>query len=99
MKSFATLATIGTASAGMSLGACPTPTYVENFDSAAFAGKWYEQARDSVFMYEMRQECGTQRFTLQDDGSLDLYFRAWFPMMGYNGVDGTLFCQDGSADT
>jgi len=47
--------------------------------------------RDSEFFYEMGQECTTHQHTLQDDGSMSLYFRAWTFMTGYTGIDGRLF--------
>ena len=64
MKTTALVALVGAASARMSYGACPKPTLVENFDASAFAGNWYEVLRESMFMYEMGQECSTQSFTL-----------------------------------
>ena len=82
----------------MSLGACPKPALVADFDATAFAGNWYEIIRESSFMYEMGQECSTQSFKLNADGDLDLYFRARIMFM-YNGVDGTLYCDEGSAST
>ena len=99
MKTFALAAFLGAAQAGLSFGSCPTPPLVENFDSAAFAGEWYEILRESQFMYEMGQQCSTQSFQLDADGNLDIHFRAWFLMMGYSGVDGILYCADGSAST
>ena len=93
------IALIGATSARMSFGACPDVPLVADFDAAAFAGEWYEVLRESQFMYEMGQECSTQSFTLNADGELDIYFRAKFGLMGYNGVDGYLQCDSGSADT
>ena len=98
MNSYSLLILLGATSAKMSFGACPKPALQANFDSAAFAGNWYEILRDSSFMYEMGQQCSTQSFKLNADGNLDLYFRAKF-MFEYNGVDGTLYCDEGSADT
>ena len=44
-------------------GTCPPVKLAENFDKAAYAGNWYEIARDSEFFYEMGHECTTQQFT------------------------------------
>ena len=94
-----TLALVGAASARMSFGACPKVDLVENFDAAAFAGEWYEVLRESNFMYEFGQECTTQRFTMNADGDLDLYFRAKM-MFQYTGIDGYLTdCDEGSSST
>ena len=97
-NTFSLIALVGAIDARMSFGACPKPTLVDNFDAAAFAGEWYEVLREGSFMYEMGQTCSTQSFKLNADGDLDLYFRAKF-MFDYNGVDGTLYCDAGSADS
>ena len=71
------LAALGVTDARMSFGKCPPVKLASNFDKEKFAGNYYEIARDSDFFFEMGHECTTQQFTLQEDGSLDLYFRAW----------------------
>ena len=64
----------------------------DNFDKTRFAGEWYEVLRDSEFFYESGQECTTHEYRLQEDGSIDLYFRAESATWGgYSGVGGTLF--------
>ena len=56
---YAAIALIGAASAKMSFGACPKVPLVADFDKEAFAGQWYEQLRESSFLYEFGQECVT----------------------------------------
>ena len=99
MNQVTLIALIGAAAARMSFGGCPEVPLVADFDASAFAGNYYEILRESMFMYEMGQECSTQSFTLNADGELDLYFRGDFGLMGYRGVDGYLQCDAGSADT
>ena len=96
---YAAIALLGAASARTSFGGCQPHTLQADFDSAAFAGNWYEQMREYSFMYEMGQECSTQSFKLNADGDLDIYFRAKFMLGIYNGVDGYLQCQNGSSTT
>ena len=56
---------------------CPEVKLASNFNKEKFAGNWYEIMRDSEFFYEMGQECTTQQYNMQDDGSMSLYFRTW----------------------
>ena len=92
-----TLAALG-ADARMSFGKCPSSSVAGNFDKSKFAGNWYEISRDADFFFEMGHECTTQQFTAQDDGSMNLYFRAWmWQMLGYSGVNGNARkCGDGN---
>ena len=72
------LAALGAADAKINiLGTCPPVQLATNFDKTKYAGNWYEISRDSEFFYEMGQECTTQQFVAQENGSLNLYFRAW----------------------
>ena len=72
------LAALGATDAKINLfGKCPPVKLADNFNQDKYAGNWYEISRDSEFFYEMGQECVTQQFTSQANGTLDLYFRAW----------------------
>ena len=64
-------------------GECPSVNWGTNFDSAAFAGNWYEQERDAVFTFEMDQMCSTAQYTLNNAGTLDASFRAMMPLNFY----------------
>ena len=84
------------ADARMGFGKCPTPTLQANMNADSYAGKWYEIKRDSVFMWEMGQECVTEHFKPDGFGNHDLYFRGqfWQMLWTYMGVDGKLYCNN-----
>merc|ERR1719163_1455822 len=86
------LAALGAADARIHFfESCPEVELAQNFDADRFAGNWYEIQRDSEFFYEMGHECTTQQFDMQNDGSMNLYFRAWaWQWGGYSGVGGSL---------
>ena len=55
--------------------------------------------RDSIFTWEMQQQCSTQEFKVndEDNSNLDLTLRAnfWSAGFTYQEVDGKLKCDDG----
>ena len=103
MKSLAVVSALALfgADARMSFGDCPKPNLQSNFDVNAYDGKWYEIKRDSVFMFEMGQECVTEHFQPDGNGDHTLYFRGWFWQMffQYMGVEGKMYCNTGSDST
>lgn len=79
--SWAALALLSsTASARMWVGSCPKIDWDTGFDSARFAGQWYEQLRDGFFSMEMDQKCMTGNHVLRPDGALDSQWRLLVPM-------------------
>merc|ERR1719183_1314332 len=91
MKSTLLFALLNGASAKWSLGSCPTVDVVTDLDTELFAGNWYEIARDRMFPYEMGADCCTRQYHLRDDGDMDFWYRAEYPLWGYGGVGGTYF--------
>ena len=94
MKQVSIIAMIGAASAKWGMGECPEVEFKENIDMAAYSGHWYEVYRDSHNMYTAWADCVTKEFELNQDGSLDLYFRGFYNLHGwgkYSGIDGKLF--------
>ena len=88
-----------TADARMSIGSCPTIEPVKNLDVAAYAGNWYEIERDPMFPYTMMTECTYKKFTVDDNGDMDLWFGAYNEMrFSYGGVGGKMYCP-GNGDT
>lgn len=85
------------ASARLWVGACPEMNWISPFDSAAFAGQWYEQSKDAVFYFGGKSKCSTAEYTLNSEGTLDTAFRAKKAMGGYGGAPpGTLDCSESS---
>ena len=83
----------------MTIGKCPDVDYMDTFDTAAYAGLWYEIERDGMFPYTMGSSCTFKEFTLDSNGDLDLWFGAYQPMMfSYSGVGGKMYC-DASMDS
>ena len=84
MKSYQAIAAAAIALQGaearMWFGECPKVEWDTGFDHARFAGKWYEQERDSMLTMDMGQMCTTGGFNLRDDGLLDVQFRTLVPM-------------------
>merc|ERR1712070_551455 len=82
---YAAIAALFAASAEARLwvGSCPSVDWNTGFDSAAFAGNWYEQERGAVFTFEMDQMCSTAQYTLNAAGTLDTSFRAMMPLNFY----------------
>lgn len=88
-----------TAEARLWFGACPSVAWNSNFDSAAFAGQWYEQERDAVFTFEMDQMCSTANYVLNGEGTLDASYRAMMPINFYqygSSPPGVLDCRGGA---
>merc|ERR1719454_2746532 len=100
MKTFQAVAAAilaNSASARVWFGACPDVDWMTDFDSARFAGNWYEQERDAVFTFEMDQTCSTAAYTLNNAGTLDAQFRAMIPMNFYqygNSPPGVMNCEN-----
>lgn len=61
-------------------GACPKVDWMSNFDSAAFAGQWYEQERDAVFAFSSDTSCSTGNYVLNSEGTLDVVWRAYYTL-------------------
>ena len=105
MKTFAVAALAAlmtTTEAKLGFGKCKSkPEFVDKFDAAAYAGKWYEAYRDKWMPYEISADCVTQHFTPQEDGTMNLYFRGYYwALLDYMGVSGSMFdCDKGSKDT
>ena len=97
MKFAAALALAMTADARMWFGGCPDVPMLSSLDQARFAGNWYEIERDAIFPMEMGQECSTQNYRVNSEGTLDLYFRADI-MWNYSGIGGTMDCSNDSDD-
>ena len=103
MKSFALAALLGATSAKFHFGWCPSVQNVEDFDAAAYAGKWYEVYRDRHNMHTHFADCVTKEFDVNEDGNMDLYFRGFYNIHGwgkYMGIGGVMSdCDTGSADS
>ena len=85
------------ASARIWVGECPSIAWNTGFDSAAFAGQWYEQERDAVFTFEMDQMCSTANYVLNSEGTLDAQYRAMMPLNFYqygSSPPGVLDCSE-----
>ena len=91
------LGMLGAAEARMGEGSCPTGvTYMDNFEPARFAGKWFQVESDSVHRWASESSCVTQEYAMNADGNLDLYFRGNYNG-GYRGINGTLYdCETGT---
>lgn len=57
------------ANAGVIHRACQEPDVVQNFDTDAYLGLWYEIYRDEAIRYE-HGTCTTASYAKNDDGSL-----------------------------
>ena len=70
---------------------------MKNFDAKKYAGHWYEIVRDDGNVYTpLWTDCVTKEFQLNRYGDVDLYFRGRYPIVGYKGVDGTMYeCDSG----
>ena len=85
--------------ARMGWGKCDEePEYMDSVDAVRLAGQWHEQIRDRTNPMIGGANCVTKEFAVNQDGDVDLYYRGKFPMRGYKGVDGTIYCEDGSCD-
>ena len=75
------------------MGKCPKPEMMETLDTERYAGMWYGQETDYMFPFTLiPSSCSYKKFTMNDEGNLDLWFGANSALMGESGVDGTLFC-------
>ncbi|CAH1110834.1 unnamed protein product [Psylliodes chrysocephalus] len=51
---------------------CLTPEVVQNFNVAAYLGKWYEQEKYPV-IFEIGGRCITAEYSLKDDGTVRVF--------------------------
>ena len=86
------LAAATSVSARLGFGECPKIALQPNFEADRHGGKWYEAKRDKLFAFEMGQECTTQNYRKNLDGTYGLYFRTYIWMMAfqYMGIGGKL---------
>ena len=102
MKTYqATIAALfaATTEARLWVGECPSIDFNTGFDSAAFAGLWYEQERDATFTFEMDQMCSTANYVMNSKGTLDASFRSMMPLNFYqygSSPPGVLDCSESS---
>merc|ERR1711937_625426 len=68
------------ADARMGLGKCPDIQWDTGFDSAKFAGDWYEIKRDNWMGMDMGQMCTTGTYRARADGAMDVQYRTLFPV-------------------
>ncbi len=52
---------------------CDTPSLQQNFDIAQYGGLWYEITRDSEFYWEKDGTCVTAHYSLNSDGTVQVY--------------------------
>ena len=60
---------------------------------AAYSGHWFEVYRDKHNMYTSWADCVTKEFELNQNGTLDLYFRGYYNIHGwgkYSGINGEI---------
>uniref|UniRef100_A0A1Q3FS12 Apolipoprotein D n=1 Tax=Culex tarsalis TaxID=7177 RepID=A0A1Q3FS12_CULTA len=70
----------------VSFGRCAVPSVVQDFDVAAYLGKWYEIERyEQVF--QRNGECVTATYTLNEDGSVRVENAMLVPPSGKFDVD------------
>jgi lipocalin len=53
-------------------GWCPKATPVETLDVPEYIGGWYELARVKDVPYQATNRCGSARYTINEDGYLDV---------------------------
>jgi len=73
------------------------PTTVSSVDLAAYAGFWYELARLPV-PFQREEELATARYTLNDEGTVDLVNTAIRPDGSRRSVTGTAVPVEGSGN-
>ena len=61
----------------VTVGTCARPELVQDFDSDAYLGIWYELRRDLSNPYESG-ECVTAQYSLNDDGSVKVDNNQYF---------------------
>ena len=90
------------ANARLWFGECPSIDWNTGFNTAAFAGQWYEQERDAVFAYGSGSSCNTGNYKLNSQGTLDVVWRAyyWVSLSGLfdygSSPPGVMSCGDSS---
>ena len=81
------------AAARFFMGKCPKPEAMETVDVEKYAGMWYGQETDYMFTFSMLpSSCDFKKFTMNEQGNLDLWFGANSSLFGEMGVNGELFC-------
>mmetsp|Transcript_27282 Transcript_27282/g.33927 ORF Transcript_27282/g.33927 Transcript_27282/m.33927 type:complete len:206 (+) Transcript_27282:90-707(+) len=84
----AALLSVG-ASASWVLGKCPEIKIKTDLDLARYSGTWYETRKDFLNVFEIGASCTTANYSLNDDGSVTVYNRAYTPFaFGYYDVLG-----------
>ena len=69
MKTFTAAALVASTYAGHQMRGCQYPEVVQDFQTEAYLGRWYEQARDIEFRFE-HGICATANYKLNDDGTI-----------------------------
>ena len=89
--SFAAVLFATAAEASLRMGSCPSYTRMETFDVERYMGKWYEISRDKLTIYDAKSifaGCGSADYKLNDDGTVGVWNRAHYPMLGWDGLEG-----------
>jgi len=63
----------------MGWGKCPEVPILKDFDVEKFAGTWYEQRRYPVPYQPARSKCGTLKYTVEDEDTIEFYTTAVSP--------------------
>ena len=71
---------------------CPKVPTVEKFDAKRYAGKWYEVVRDKNIPFMKGASCTTAKYTLGEDGDIDVTNRA-FLKGTYTASSGKVRCK------
>ena len=61
----------------VTVGSCPNPALVENFNPESYLGIWYELRRDKEIVFETG-ECVTAQYSLNDNGTVKVDNSQWF---------------------
>merc|ERR1711911_50806 len=72
----------------VSLGSCPSPSVVANFDAAQYAGTWYENRKYPV-IFEVGQRCVRATYTDNGDGTIGVLNEATGLFGGPVSISGT----------
>ena len=100
MKSSALLiASLATTNAHVGFGKCPTPSLINNMNTDAFQGNWYEVQRDAFFPFEQGTECVTMEATTREnDGNIRLNTAFWSAPMAFQYMSAMGTMSDCGAD-
>lgn len=72
LTSLITLALVGSATARISRGICPTVPLQDNFDAGRYVGTWFQVAKDLSSPFE-NGYCEQQRLSVNPDGTLKVF--------------------------